>query len=499
VILVNVCARRRAKLSERQLRKAVALHAAVALVLTTNMAPHIFVPRSKRPKEPPGPVFHELIKPDATSSAEELFCNARSLAFRLLITKRSLRERITPTVATVQQRRLAQFVQATASEKLEAAQMSAAEELIANLQRDLRAVHAKTTSYTRCWDGRLSASEVSPKPSRLELSLALVTTPRCDFSSSPLDLRALDLSNLDLSEASFAPLSDFSGAALEGANLTRVEFGTKSDLSSCNLAFAVGEMTNLASTNCSYSDLSHAKLTSADAQAVNLAHANLTRTDLSKSSLMNANLDNAVLCCTDLTSSDLTGASMKNVQLAGVVGLASCRLDNLRGASLHATNCSGLDLSGLDLTGTLFHSCLFLQLAKIDNLRGAVLTGCEFKGCDLSGVDMRGATIEGALFEGATLTKPANIRDVKGLESFEVGTMDTVQAGTIVAVHGFLICVTATHPTNPLYAYLDGYAGANDHKTNWAHVGTYDGQMSLWGDSGCMAGCFEKVHCRVVA
>ena len=229
------------------------------------MPPHIFVPRSKRPKEPPGPVFHELVKPDATSSAEELFCNARSLAFRLLITKRSLRERITPTVEKVQQRRATQFVQATASEKLEAAQMTAAEELIANLQRDLRSVHAKTTSFTPCWEGKLSATEISPTPSRLEFGLALVTSSRCDFPVA-LDLRSLDLSALDLAEATFTPMTSFSKSSLEGANLTRVDFGAKTDLTYCNLAFAVGEMTNLTSTNCSYSDLSHAKLPRSDAQ-----------------------------------------------------------------------------------------------------------------------------------------------------------------------------------------------------------------------------------------
>ena len=40
-------------------------------------------------------------------------------------------------------------------------------------------------------------------------------------------------------------MTSFSKSSLEGANLTRVDFGAKTDLTYCNLAFAVGEMTNL--------------------------------------------------------------------------------------------------------------------------------------------------------------------------------------------------------------------------------------------------------------
>ena len=133
------------------------------------------------------------------------------------------------------------------------------------------------------------------------------------------------------------------------------------------------------------------------------------------------------------------------------------------------------------------------QLARIDNLRGAILTGCDLKGCELGGVDMRGADITGCKFDGATVAKPANVSGVSGLETFEVGTMDGVKEGSLVCIKGFLITVTGTHPTNPLYAYHE------DHTTDWAHVGTYDGSRSLWGDSGCMAGCFEKGQCYVLA
>ena len=54
--------------------------------------------------------------------------------------------------------------------------------------------------------------------------------------------------------------------------------------------------------------------------------------------------------------------SLHRTQLAGIIGLRTCRLDNRRGANLYAADCSGLDLTGLDLKGTLFGGALFLQV-----------------------------------------------------------------------------------------------------------------------------------------
>lgn len=139
---------------------------------------------------------------------------------------------------------------------------------------------------------------------------------------------------------------------------------------------------------------------------------------------------------------------------------------------------SDLDLRGRALNGCVFDRVLFLGRAHIDNFRGALLHGCDLAGCELGGVDFQSAKVAGASFVGATAASPASLSGVVGLDAFPLGSTDTVGAGSLVAIDGFLLTVTAGHPTNPAYAY-------------------YRRSSSTWARAS-MDGCFEKRHCRLL-
>ena len=133
----------------------------------------------------------------------------------------------------------------------------------------------------------------------------------------------------------------------------------------------------------------------------------------------------------------------------------------------------------MELCSSMIIFLMDLQLAEISQMRGALLAGCSFKGVDVGGVDFAGAEMAKASFAGAIASTPAKVAGANGLESFPLGTVDTVLPGSLVAVHGYLLCVTGDHPSNPAYAFCKSH-------------------QSLWA-AGRLAGSFEKRHCRVLA
>ena len=131
------------------------------------------------------------------------------------------------------------------------------------------------------------------------------------------------------------------------------------------------------------------------------------------------------------------------------------------------------------MSGADFANALFLDRATIDNLRGALLGGCNLHGVPLGGCDLSGSDVAGASFAGATCETPCALARARGLETYPIGTVESVRAGSLVALDGVLLAVTADHPANAAYAYFATY------ETCWARAS--------------LAGCFEKRHCRVLA
>ena len=402
---------------------------------------------------------------------------ANALSCRVKVTQQSLL-RIRPTLAFIEEKRLKEINSAVAGEKLMACQMVSGEEIVMMLAAQLRTLMVRV-------DGLAIAKATAatpPRPSRAELLKQLRAANSLGAPAQldvAYDLAGLDLSyTVDLAGCAFAPKTrlqrtSFECAELSGCDLTRTQLG------GARLAFAVGSRTTLAGADASGADFAHCRLTEGVLTGCNLRRADLSGSSLRDCELSGAALDDATLVFTDLTGCVLTGASLRRARLAGVRGLASTTIDNLVDAVLTACDVTGLDLRGVDVTGAVFAGVLYLGRATLDNLRGAKLAGATLAGCELGGCDLSGAELAGADFCGATAGAPARLRGVSGLESFPLGTVESVQAGALVALDGFLICVTGEHPANCHYAYY------RTHAANWAQAS--------------MSGCFEKRHCRVLA
>lgn len=159
----------------------------------------------------------------------------------------------------------------------------------------------------------------------------------------PAFLRGLNLSSLDLSNASWLEEADLRNADLSHANLRRA-----------NLTRANLEKANLHSTNLLGSVMDEAILQDAKASVVDLNVARLRRANMKRISLVGASLIRA-----DLEEADLEGA----------------------------------DLEGANLEGT--------------NLRKARLTNVNFKMANLHGADLTEAVLDGAVGQPANADSPA--------------------------------------------------------------------------------------------
>ena len=184
--------------------------------------------------------------------------------------------------------------------------------------------------------------------------------PKIELKFDGEDLRGLDLSYCDLSEASFV-----------GANLAY------SDLNHTILIAA-----NLTDANMCYCNLSDSKMIAANLKQANLSHANL----------LNANLLTAICYRTDLSSVDLRDHDLRGQDL---------REANLSGANLQGQNLEGLDMQGAKLIGA--------KMEKVNlrdtNLMNANLSDVDLSSCNIEGVQLKGANLSNINLSGKDLTK----------------------------------------------------------------------------------------------
>ncbi len=211
---------------------------------------------------------------------------------------------------------------------------------------------------------------------------------------SALDLREINLSGANLSNASFSQ-TDLSVANLAGANLSRT------DLSQANLSVAKLNGANLSRANLSHATLNVATLTMADLREANLVQAELIRAELMRSDLSGADLRGANLSHADLRDAKLRYADLSQTNLSR----ADLRHALLTEANLEQANLASADLSSADLTGAdLNHAELRQANLSRANLQGANLSGANFRWADLGGADLRWADLTGAKLSGANLT-----------------------------------------------------------------------------------------------
>lgn len=403
----------------------------------------------------------------------------KTLRMRVKITERTL-ERLLPSVEQTIQQRLANYRAAVPAERLAKLQMQISEQMMYSLQAELRPVLAER-ERARLLSGpvALPPAHVAPphRPNRAQL-LAMLSELSAMLSIDPgLDLHGYDLAYVDFHGAALAG-ANLLGCTLKGAAMTDVTM-SHATLKGVDMQYTVLDRATLLFTDFAGCNLTHASLKGCSMMSASLVRATLARTDMSGSDLRHAKLDRAVLSYTNLSSCDLTGASWHGVSLAGVVGLTSCSLDNLRGVSFAGFDMSGLDLTGVDLAGASLGRCLHLPSARIDNLRGALLDRCSLAGVELGGVDLSGADLTGAGFREVRMSSPASAEGAK-VDAYPFGEAveGAVGAGTLVYYSGFLMLVTGEHPSNSSYAY-------------------YKEASSAWGKAlGC--GCFPKAQCRVL-
>ncbi len=180
------------------------------------------------------------------------------------------------------------------------------------------------------------------------------------------DLKGIDLSNTDLSRASF------DDAILIGANLSSANL-SQSDFFRANLSMA---------------NLNKAKLKDAVLISTNLSGADLGESSLDNANLLGANLSGAVL-----TRATLIGADAYEANLSG----ANLIQADLSGASLMRADLSMADLSNANLQGADFSS---------SKMQKANLSHADLRGADLVNVDLQGAILRNANLQGAKLWSP---------------------------------------------------------------------------------------------
>ncbi|NVK20884.1 MAG: pentapeptide repeat-containing protein [Kangiellaceae bacterium] len=207
--------------------------------------------------------------------------------------------------------------------------------------------------------------------------------PKAKLDFDGQDLRGLDLSDCDLSEASFIganlAYSDLKNAALIASNLTNA------NLCYCNLSNAKLIAANLNCANLSHANLLNANLLTAICYRADFSNVDLRDHDLRGQDLREANLSGA-----DLRGQNLEGLDMQGAKVIG----AKMEKVNLRDTNLINANLSDVDLSSCNIDGVLF---------KGANLSNANLHGQDLSGFNLSKVKLKGADLREANLAGANL------------------------------------------------------------------------------------------------
>ena len=249
------------------------------------------------------------------------------------------------------------------------------------------------------------------------VDLAGVSLAGATLDDAVLDGQALsgtDLSGAHAWRTSFSG-TNLAGADLSGANLQQTDF-TDADLTGANLNGVVGSTANR-TADFTGADLTDAHL--AQPTGLNgpvFTGANLEGADLTGVTLLAGSaklvsggvtgtpqlpsgwqLIHGYVVCTgcDLTGATLSGSDLAGVDLAGI---------DLTGADLSGIDLAGRDLSGANLSG--------VDLTGAD-LSGADLTGAKVVLTDFTDANLTGATLNGLVghwpdrsadFTGATLT-----------------------------------------------------------------------------------------------
>lgn len=203
------------------------------------------------------------------------------------------------------------------------------------------------------------------------------------------DLRGLDLSDCDLSEASFVganlAYADLKNAVLIASDLT------DANLCYCNLSNAKLIAANLKQANMSHANLLHANLLTAICYRTDLANVDLRDHDLRGQDLREANLSGA-----DLRGQNLEGLDMQGAKLIG----SKMERVNLRDTNLIGANLSDVDLSNCNIDG------VFLKGANLSNVNLASqnLAGFNLSQVNLQGADLRSANLCKSNLDGAKLS-----------------------------------------------------------------------------------------------
>ena len=398
-----------------------------------------------------------------------LYETERALTHRAALCEQTL-ARMVPSVDTTAEKRL-KSPKILNAENASRLQIALAEHMVSSLHDEVRAVRRELNAKSAG-----TAYEAMVLTSSQDVVPALVKLIGFTPPGSSLDLSGFNLSYCDLDGSMLADTkchrTVLNGATMRGASLLNNQTFAGAALVSANLTDAV-----LAGCDLAGARLASACVQKARAAGADLTGADISRADMSGCDLRDAKLDDATVSFTNFASADLRGASLRGLRLAGVDGLHSCTLDNLRGAVFAGADMRDIDLRGVDVSGAVIKDALFLEQALLDNLRGASLAGASLDGVDLSSIDLSGADLCGCSLEGALLTEPVLAHGAR-VEAYPAGDAQSVRAGSIVYHSGFLVRCTADHPSSAEYTYY------GDAQHAWAAVSR--------------AGCFRKSECRVL-
>ena len=215
---------------------------------------------------------------------------------------------------------------------------------------------------------------------------------------------------------------DFSGASLDGADLSEVDL-RYSKMVDSQLASVAFRKSLLWESDLSGSKISHSDFHEVDMHSARLRTIHVTNTKLSNATFENADLTGSrfqggTLAGSNLKNTILEGAHFKNINLSDV---------NLQASKLNNASLVGVDLRGSDLTRSDLRN-IYLSGVLLDHalLREVNLTNADFSGQSLVSVDFGGATFTGVSLRGADLTG-ANLSglNLSGLDLRKTNFNDT--------------------------------------------------------------------------
>ena len=215
---------------------------------------------------------------------------------------------------------------------------------------------------------------------------------RADLSRA--DLTHRDLSDADLRQAiiSAADLTGaiFKRALLQDADLFAANL-TGADMSHADMSRSILRGAILKDAN-----LNHTTLNDADFRGGTILTTDGEVEGANETDLTNCNLDFAMLARAEMTGANLEGTSFVGAHLRGA---------KLAGAKLVDTNFSDADLSEANLSETHIERANFVGSSLVGaTLARANVTEANFMNADLKGVEMKDVDLSSSLLAGTSLT-----------------------------------------------------------------------------------------------